>query len=51
LVHHRRDAAIGMNPIPPEQDSVCTLVVDDEERSWDSLTFHGQIHVENTLCL
>jgi hypothetical protein len=51
LVHHRRDAAIGMNPIPPEQDSACTLVADDEERSWDSLASHGQIHVENTLCL
>jgi hypothetical protein len=49
LVHRRRDAAVGMNPIHPEQHSVCTLVVDDEERSWDSLASHGQIHVENAL--
>jgi hypothetical protein len=50
LVHHRRDAAVGTNPIPPKQDSACTLVVNDEERSWDSLASHSQIHVENALC-
>jgi hypothetical protein len=50
LVHRRRDAAVGMNPIHPKQDNARALATDDEERSQDSFASHGQIHVKNTLC-
>jgi hypothetical protein len=39
-----------MNPIPPEQDSVRALVIDNEERCRDGFASHGQIHVKNALC-
>jgi hypothetical protein len=38
-----------MNPISPEQDNVCTIAANNEEGSWDSLAYHGHIHVENAL--
>jgi hypothetical protein len=46
LVHHGRDAAIGVDPIPPKYDSVCTLAVDDEERGWDCQTQgYGAVYI------
>ena len=40
-----------MNPIPPKQYRVCTLAVDDEERSRDRLATHCQLHIKNPHCL
>jgi hypothetical protein len=51
LVHRGRNAAVGVNPIPPKLDGVSTLVVDDKERGGDSLASHGQIHIKDALCL
>jgi hypothetical protein len=36
-MHCGRDTTVGVNPIPPKQYRVCTLAVDDEERSRDRL--------------
>src|SRR6185437_4591263 len=51
LMHCGRDTTVGMNPFPPKQHCVCTLVVNDEERCWYSLAAHCQFHIKNPLRL
>jgi hypothetical protein len=48
-MHCGRDAAVGVHPIPTEQDVVCAFAVNDEEGGRDSLVSNGQIHTKDTL--
>src|SRR6185503_2837350 len=50
LMHCGRDTAVGVDPIPPKQYRICTLAVDDEERSRDRLAANCQLHVKNSHC-
>jgi len=50
LMHCGGDTAVGVDPIPPKQYRICTLAVDDEERSWDRLAANCQLHVKNPHC-
>jgi hypothetical protein len=39
LMHGRRNTAVGMDPILTQEQIIWTLAIDDEESSWDGLTF------------
>jgi hypothetical protein len=49
LMQGRRYATVGMNPIPPQDDTIATLHLDDEECGCQSLAPHGQLHGSNSL--
>jgi hypothetical protein len=41
---------VDMNPIPPQDDAIVTLHLDDEECGSQNIAPHGQLHGSNSLC-
>jgi hypothetical protein len=49
LMHGRWDAAIGMDPIPSEQQAISSFAFNDQEGREQSLGIDHQVHVHAAL--